>query len=686
MKFLEQAIREDAVVLDSTARSVAELIEHAVGLAIESGRLSRDLHDEVVDALLTREQSASTALGNAVAVPHAFIESLSDPIIVFLRLEHPLNMDAPDGIPVRFVFVLLGPPGAAAAHIDTLASIARLMTDSEFRYELGLSQTKDDLLKALRNFSERHAIPTPSVPVTDEALVSTGRLFGGIANDIRRRVPQYVSDFRDGLNARTLSAIVFLFFACLAPAITFGGIMGNETDGYIGVVEMLVATAVCGMIYGFTAGHPLIILGGIGPLLIFTSILHRLCVDQSLPFLPTYAWVGFWTSFFLLLLAVTDASALMRFFTRFTDEIFAALMSMLFIYESLRAIIGTFGKSFTADNSDHDSAFLALILALGTFYVATNLSRFRRSRYLLPKVREFLADFGPAIALGSMTVIALLLRSRVELPMLDAPDSFGTTREGRAWVVNPFEAPMWVWFAAAGPAILATLLMFLSHNITARLLNNPDNKLQRGPAYHLDLAVVGGLVGVCSIFGWPWLVAATVRSLAHLRALATTEEVSSPDGDRQERVLHVNENRITNLAVHLLIGMSLLLLPVLKLIPMAVLYGVFLFMGVVSLAGNQFFERMTLLFMDGSLYPSTHYVRRVPVKVMHAFTGLQSACLVVLSVVSLIPIQGMRLLFPLFIALLVPFRSLITRYFKPEHLAALDADETPSEEETHWAG
>ncbi|GJM24234.1 MAG: hypothetical protein DHS20C16_06490 [Phycisphaerae bacterium] len=685
MELLQKTINDDSFVLGLPASSFDDILSQAVEVAVRNGKIDASQQAAVEESLLQRESSASTAIGRGVAVPHAYLDTLTEPVIVFLRLAHPLNFGAPDGIPTRFVFVLIGPKGAAEVHLDTLATIARVMSDDEFRYEIDAARSKDDLLRALDDFIRRTSAPVVEAAAVPDALVSTGRLCGGIVNDLKRRLPQYAADFRDGLNARTISAIVFLFFACLAPAITFGGIMGKETGGDIGVVEMLISTAVCGLLYAFIAGHPLIILGGIGPLLIFTAILARLCNDQNLPFLPTYAWVGFWTSLLLIILAVTDASALMRFFTRFTDEIFAALMSMLFIYESLRAIFGMFNESFSGDNSDHDVAFFSLILALGTFYIATNLSRFRRSRYLQPKMREFLADFGPAIALASMAGVALLLGDQIELPSLNAPEKFGTTNE-RPWIVNPFEGPMWSWFAAIGPAILATVLIFLSHNITGRLLNNPDNKLQRGAAYHWDLAVVGLLVGVCSIFGWPWLVAATVRSLAHLRSLATVEEVVSPGGDRQERVLHVNENRITGIVVHFLIGMSLLLLPVLKMIPMAVLYGVFLFMGVVSLAGNQFFERLTLLFMDSSLYPKMHYVRRVPVKIMHTYTGFQTACLAVLSVVSLIPIQGLRLLFPLFIALLVPLRSLASRYFKPEHLAALDADETPAEEETHWAG
>jgi len=223
----------------------------------------------------------------------------------------------------------------------------------------------------------------------------------------------------------------------------------------------------------------------------------------------------------------------------------------------------------------------------------------------------------------------------------------------------------------------------LDQNITARIVNSPDHRLHKGEAYHLDLGVVGLLMAACSMFGLPWLVAATVRSLNHVRSLATVEEVVSPTGETRERVIHVRENRLTGLAIHLLIGLSLFLLPLLKTIPMAVLYGLFLFMGVVSMSGNQFFERMSLWLKDPALYPVTHYIRRVPRWTIHAFTLLQLVCLGVLWFVKS---SAIGILFPVFIALLVPVRLLAGKYFSAEQLAALDAEEEPEDEGTHWAG
>ena len=410
-------------------------------------------------------------------------------------------------------------------------------------------------------------------------------------------------------------------------------------------------------------------------MLIFTALLYQNCVDLQLPFLPTYAWVGFWTSLLVVIMSVTDSSCLMRYFTRFTDEIFAALISLLFIYEAVRAL----ALIFKDETNDHDTALLSILLALGTFYVANQLQRIRKSRYLLPWMREFISDFGPTIALATMTIVAFQFPD-VILDVLPAPDTFGTTT-GRSWFVDPFEAPMWVRFAAIGPAIFSALLVFLEQNITARIVNSPDHKMQRGETYHLDLGIVGILIGACSLFGLPWLRAATVRSLNHVRSLATSEEAVSGDGERHDRIIHIRENRISALAIHVMLGLSLLLLGVLKMVPMAVLYGLFLFMGVVSMKGNQLFERLSLWAMDSDLYPPTHYIRRVPNRKIHIFTAIQLLCLVILWVTKA---SAIGILFPLFIALLVPVRFLLNRFFEQRHLLALDADEIPEDEATHW--
>jgi hypothetical protein len=506
----------------------------------------------------------------------------------------------------------------------------------------------------------------------DDGLQMTFRPFSGLRGDIRRRLPFYLDDYKQGAHPKVLASILFLFFACLANAVAFGGLTGLVTGGEIGTVEMIVATAVGGIIFAIFSGQPLTILGGTGPIVIFTGLLYAACESMNLPFLATYAWVGLWSGFFMVVLSVINASFLMRFFTRFTDEIFAALIAVIFIVEAVKNMV----TPFRDGESTESTALLTLVLGIGTFAVARILKNFAQTPYASRRIRAFISDFGPAIAIGAMTAFALF-QPAVALEAPAVPEKFDTTT-GRPWLVDIFELPTWAILASAGPALMATILLFLDQNITTRLVNAPSHKLKKGPGFHLDLLVVGLITGACSIFGLPWIVAATVHALNHVKSLADVK-VEGTGSQKRETIVSVRENRVSPLFIHIGIAASIFLLPLVKLIPMAVLFGLFLYMGFATLGGNQFWERLTLWVTDRKLYPATHYVRTVPGWVIHKFTIIQLGGLVALWLLKTSPLG---ILFPVLIALLVPLRLLMRKFFDEKHLEALDAEEEAEEVES----
>ena len=331
-------------------------------------------------------------------------------------------------------------------------------------------------------------------------------------------------------------------------------------------------------------------------------MLYSLCDRYGIAFLPVYAWVGLWSGLFMVVLAATDASAMMRFFTRFTDEIFAGLVAVIFIVEAVKSMLAP----FFATPRDDATALMTLVLALGTFMLARTFKLVLQTPYLQRRLREFISDFGPAIAIGIMTAFALAL-PEIEVERAAIPEQFDTTT-GRPWLIDLFAVPTWVIFASIGPALLVTVLLFLDQNITTRLVNSPLHALRKGPGYHLDLAVVGVITAVCSLFGLPWIVAATVHSLNHVKSLATTETVDLGSSSR-ERILVVQENRVSPLLIHVMIAASIFMLPLIKAIPMEVLFGLFLYMGFTTLNGTDFFERVRL--WATSDLPQGHYVRTV---------------------------------------------------------------------------
>ena len=179
------------------------------------------------------------------------------------------------------------------------------------------------------------------------------------------------------------------------------------------------------------------------------------------------------------------------------------------------------------------------------------------------------------------------------------------------------------------------------------------------------------MIAVNSMFGLPWLVAATVRSLNHLHALGN----KTVDGI----FIDVQETRLTNLLVHALVLASIFALDVIKLIPVPVLYGVFLFMGLVSLGTNQFWNRITMFFMQPSKYPSQHYTKHVSRGKMHIYTLIQIGLFVLLYAVK--SIKPIAIAFPLIIAICIPVRLFILpMIFTEDELILLDAEDDEIEE------
>ena len=100
---------------------------------------------------------------------------------------------------------------------------------------------------------------------------------GGLLNDIRRKRPWYWSDFRDAVSLQCIASYFFIYFACLTPIITFGGLLGDATGNNMASMESLVSGLIVGVVYGLFSGQPLTILGSTGPVLVFETIVYDFC-------------------------------------------------------------------------------------------------------------------------------------------------------------------------------------------------------------------------------------------------------------------------------------------------------------------------------------------------------------------------------------------------------------------------
>ncbi|KIH44389.1 band 3 cytoplasmic domain protein, partial [Ancylostoma duodenale] len=125
---------------------------------------------------------------------------------------------------------------------------------------------------------------------SDPALRRTGRLFGGLILDIKRKAPHFVSDFTDALNLQCLATICFMYFALLAPIVTFGGLLEEATHQRMAAMENLFGGAICGVVYHLFSGQPLTIIGSTGPVLVFETIVYDFCLRLGIQYLSFRFW------------------------------------------------------------------------------------------------------------------------------------------------------------------------------------------------------------------------------------------------------------------------------------------------------------------------------------------------------------------------------------------------------------
>jgi len=737
------------------------------------------------------------------------VEFLQKPLVMFIRLAKPAQLSGITEVTIetRFVIVCLG----KESYKDEFHQIGRvfgnIMADPVVKNVAYTSNQAQHIIEAFDEFSSSSVAMSPNQwdprirlqpPVVkdqgmerlfssefkghsqgvgygtgglknsehelDDSLRRTGRLFGGLMNDIRRKAPWYLSDWTDGFNTSCIATILFLYFAVITPIITFGGLLADATHNNIAAMESMVGAAVAGSIFHMFAGQPLTIIGSTGPILVFETIMYYISSDYGLDYLELRLWVGTFIALMCFVLVATDASYLVMYITRFTEESFSTLISLIFITDGFKKLFSIYksnkinfnwqrnnalsyncscypplsdpnytdpklarseeewkfdaesriimhGKdpaperTWIDDNSYHciykndyavvnlsessswrnvdvktclkncgildgsacplykidkysfssanetdqhilaslathsgvqindtsflekyqvetfnhiyvpDVFFVSLFLAFGTLALSFTLKGLKQRRYFSVRVRNLISEFAVVISIATMVTVDMLLG--METPKLHVPNQFRPTRSDREWFIPPFgKNPAWSILLAFAFGLMGTILIFMDQQITAVIVNRRENKLKKGVGYHLDLFVAAIALLICSWFGLPWFIAATVLSITHVNSLKQDAHQKIPG--EPDTFSGCIEQRLTGLCIFVLIGKqkflnlfkkflgcSIFLAPYLSNIPMPCLYGVFLYMGFSSLRGVQFFQRIKLFFIPKKYHPGT---------------------------------------------------------------------------------
>ncbi|KAG8139929.1 hypothetical protein E2320_002690 [Naja naja] len=602
---------------------------------------------------------------------------LDRPTLAFVRLKEAVEMDSvlEVPVPVRFLFVVLGPDSPHISYHEIGRAISTMMSERVFRNDSYLAEGRQDLIKSLDEFLDCCIVLPPSeiqnerllkmlLPVQKDFLRK--RIFGGLVKDIKRRYPKYLSDITDALNPQCLAAVIFIYFAALSPAITFGGLLAEKTDRLIGVSELLLSTAIQSGLFCLLGAQPLLVVGFSGPLLVFEEAFYEFCKNYKFEYIVGRVWIGFWLILIVILVVAFEGSFLVRFISRYTQEIFSILISLIFILETFFKLIKIFKehplkeayKNITLSRDEDprepvpNTALLSLVLMGGTFFIAFFLRKFKNSSFFPGRLRRVIGDFGVPIAILIMTLADNLIKDTYT-QKLKVPKGLQVSNpEKRGWFIHPLgnKFPIWMMFASALPALLVFILIFLETQITTLIVSKPERKMVKGSGFHLDLLLIVGMGGIAPILGMPWLSATTVRTVTHANALTVMSKTTLPG--EKACIQEVKEQR---------------------LIPLAVLFGIFLYMGVTSLNGIQLYDRILLMLKPPKYHPDVSYVTKVKTWHMHIFTITQIVCLGLLWGVKSSPAS---LALPFILILTVPLRRfLLPVIFTDIELKCLDSDD-----------
>ncbi|KAL4230219.1 hypothetical protein ACF0H5_010604 [Mactra antiquata] len=714
---IKKFLNNTQLLLDLTQVSLDAIIDAILHKLLDSTD-SKVAFDQARSALFTHDnvhqlsrtlQSTSISEGGGFDYDQSWlcaiasVPSINQRHVGIARLRHPANF-GPSSQEVYFVVLILTPTKEKSTKndLETGRTFSTIFSDVNLRTQLLECHNEEDFKSVLsentKQMMERMVHADQKPPAFDDEKKKKGccRFMSGVIGDLKRRIPYYLSDFTDGIFGpksiqKTLSTTLFLYFACLMPSIAFGVLNSENTKGALDVQKVLYSQAIGGLAFALIGGTPQIVLLTTAPLALYTKIIYSICQDFDLNFQAMFCCVGLWNTFFLFLYSAFDLSVVMKWSTRSSEEIFALFISIAFTIDAVKNLVQNFDVHYNIPEcaSDYnrtavllsndtmnpdkvcerDVSLLYLFLLLATLWIGVTLYNFTKTPYLNAGKRELLADYALPVAVIIVTLIGVFAFKDVNIGR-----SFATDTNSKLFSIVPLDSlSVGAIFGAMGLGFCLSLLFFMDQNISAALVNAPQNKMKKGTAYHWDLLVIGAINGVLSLFAFPWVHAALPHSPLHVRALADVEE-RVDQGHIYSIIVKVRETRLTCIFSSIMIGLSLLILPVLSYIPTPVLYGLFLYIAVTALTGNQAFERTMLLITEQSAYPPNHYIRRVPQRMMHFFTLLQLIQLAVLCAFGFTPYPYLKMFFPVLIFLLIPLRQkVIPKIIQQKYLNAMDS-------------
>lgn len=486
----------------------------------------------------------------------------------------------------------------------------------------------------------------------------------GIWLDLHDKLPFYWSDWKDSWDYRVLPALLETYFSNLLPALAFAQDMFDRTDHAYGVNEVLLSSAMAGIVFGIFAGQPLCIVGVTGPISILSYTIYGIVKKWSTNYFGFMFWVCIWSMILHFILAISNAVALLQYVTTFPCDIFGLFNNIIYIQKGIQVL----SRQFEFQDQGLASGFGSVVVSLCMVVVGLIFKNFNQTPLLNHTIRTFISDYSTPLSVlfwsafthfgGRLDVIKFQ-----KLPITQSfhPTS-ATRRDKSTWLAyHPTSAHD--VFIALPFGIIITLLFYFDHNVSSLMAQRYQYKLTKPASFHYDFVLLGATTGVAGVLGIPPPNGLLPQAPLHTEALL----VHDIDG----KVLRCVEQRFTNTFQGLMmIGtMTRPLLICLGEIPQAVLSGLFFTMGIQGLMSNTIIRRIFWLFTEGRLKESTSPLQKVSFKWLALFV-----CFSLAGFAGEVAITNTiaAILFPIVLLLTIVFSLFLPRIIPKPQLDVLE--------------
>ena len=145
---VSELIHRESVLLRADITDTSDALGVLVELQEAGGIITNGT--AYYNAVCERETSGgSTAIGEGMALPHAYNAGVAAPGVAALTLRRGINWGAADGDPVDLIFMIAVPPGAESLHLQILARLVNLLSDAELARMLRVSTSPEDFILRL---------------------------------------------------------------------------------------------------------------------------------------------------------------------------------------------------------------------------------------------------------------------------------------------------------------------------------------------------------------------------------------------------------------------------------------------------------------------------------------------------------------------------------------------------------